>query len=135
MKIGGSSYNVYKRLIDSTVAPIWSASVVQILFFKRKCKTKSTGSFRESVANICWQLHLGICPGCQPHAAFWRHLVQIDNNRICKKVYIECKILTGEQNQNNWASQVKQSLAECGLQYWWNESSPVMGSHTMNSSM
>ena len=62
--------------------------------------------------------------------AFWRHLVQIDNNRICKKVYIECKRLTEEQNQDNWASQVKQTLTGCGLQYWWHQSSCEGLSHS-----
>ena len=33
--------------------------------------------------------------------AFWPHLLQIDNNRICKKVYIECKRLADKQNQDN----------------------------------
>ena len=66
--------------------------------------------------------------------AFWRHLVQSDNNKICKKVYIECKRLADEHNQDNWASQVKEILAECALQSWWHQSS-LMGSHLVNSSM
>lgn len=51
--------------------------------------------------------------------AFWKHLTQIilittEFTRI--KVYIECKRLAEEQNQDNRASQVKQTLAGCGLQ-------------------
>ena len=45
-------------------------------------------------------------------------------------MYIECKRLTEEQNQDNWASQVKQILAGCGLQYWWHQSSCEGLSHS-----
>ena len=45
-------------------------------------------------------------------------------------MYIECKRLTEEQNQDNWASQVKQTLTGCGLQYWWHQSSCEGLSHS-----
>ena len=73
MKIGGSSYNVYKRLFDSMVAPIldYEAPVWSRFCSVREVEKVQNRVYRflwESVANIRWQLHLRICAGCQPHA-------------------------------------------------------------------
>ena len=115
MKIGASSYNVYKRLFNSMVAPIldYGAPV-----WSRFCSLREV----EKVQNQVYWFFLGVsskhplatasgdmCCSCKyklATGAFWRHLVQIDNNRICKQVYIQCKRLTEEQNQDNWASHV-----------------------------
>ena len=135
MKIGGSSYNVYKRLFDSMVAPIldygapvWSrfsslreVEKVQNQVYRFFLGVGSKHPLAAASGDMCWMPTS--CRHKLATVAFWRHLVQIDNNRICKKVYIECKRLTEEQNQDNWASQVKQILAGCGLQYWWHQSS------------
>ena len=60
-------------------------------------------------------IHMTLEPPLYPHDYI---LTMINNNRICKRVYIECKRLTEEQNQDNWASQVKQTLADCGSIKW-----------------
>jgi len=54
---------------------------------------------------------------------FWIHLLQMDNERMFKKVYNECKSLTDNHNQKNWAWEVESILAKCGLRSWWHQSS------------
>ena len=135
MKIGGSSYVVYKRLFDSMVAPIldygapvWSRSCslreaekVQNQAYRYFLGVGSKHPLAAASGDMCWMPTS--CRHKLAIVAFWRHLVQSDNNKICKKVYIECKRLADEHNQDNWASQVKEILAECALQSWWHQSS------------
>ena len=51
---------------------------------------------------------------------------------MVKKAYSECKGLTDNHNQKNWAWEVKSILAKCELHSynWWHQSSYVMDSHT-----
>ena len=51
---------------------------------------------------------------------FYIHLLQMDNERMVKKVYNECK---SNHNQKNWVWEVKSILAKCGLHSWWHQSS------------
>ena len=54
---------------------------------------------------------------------FWIHLLQTNNERVVKKVYNECKSLTDNHNHKNWVWEIKSTLAECGLNSWWHQSS------------
>ena len=63
----------------------------------------SKNSLAAASGDMCWMPTS--CRRELATVAFWRHLMQIDNNRICKLVHIECKRLTEQQNQDNWASQ------------------------------
>jgi len=48
---------------------------------------------------------------------FWIHLLQMDYERMVKKVYNECKSLTDNHNQKNWAWEVKSILLNVGYSY------------------
>ena len=54
---------------------------------------------------------------------FWIHLLQMNNERMVKKVYNECKSLTDNHNHKNWVWEIKSTLAKCGLNSWWHQSS------------
>ena len=54
---------------------------------------------------------------------FWIHLLQMNNERMVKKVYNECKSLTDNHNHKNWVWEIKRTLAKCGLNSWWHQSS------------
>ena len=62
-------------------------------------------------------------PAEHNHINILVHLMHVGDERVCKKVYMNCKNSVLKWNQRNWAWEVKQILIECGLQTLWHQDS------------
>ena len=90
---------------------------------QRRCKTKDIDTFWELASKKHPQgtASEDVLDAHQVHMImFYIHLLQMDNERMVKKVYNECK---SNHNQKNWVWEVKSILAKCGLHSWWHQSS------------
>ena len=134
-QIGDASHRVYKNLFDSMIAPVldygapvWSRFAgnrdiekVQNLAYRYFLGVGRKHPLAAASGDMCWM------PTKRRHqlstVMFWIHLLQLDNERIAKKVYNECKRLADDHNKKNWAWEVKSILNECGLQSWWCQGS------------
>ena len=93
---------------------------------QRRCKTKHIDTFWELIkapSGSSLRGHVLDAHQVQTPTEHEIHLLQMDNERMVKEVYNECKSLTDNQNQKNWAWEVKSILAKCGPHSWWHQSS------------
>ena len=131
-KVGELPARVYRKLYDSLVAPVLD---YEAPIWSHYCSTTDLEKVQNrlylgvgrkhplaaAAGDMCWM------PTKWRHQlqtlSFWHYILQKGENRISKRVFLECKKKAEEEHIRNWVSVVRCILAECNLLPWWQNNS------------
>ena len=130
-KVGELPARVCRKTYDSVVAPVFDYGAP---IWSHYCSTTDL----EKVQNIAYRFFLGVgrkhplaaaagdmcwMPTKWRHQlqtlSFWYYILQKGENRISRRLFLECKKIAEEEHIRNCAYEVRCILAECNHLPWW----------------